>query len=45
LLWRRFVGHETLIWPQPVSLQAGADMIAVDSRRHELLRIEGRRAR
>jgi len=40
LLWRRFVGHETLIPPQPVSLQSGADVIAVDSRRQELLCLE-----
>ena len=41
LLWRRFVGHETLSRPQPFSQQAGADVIAVDGRRNELLRLAG----
>jgi len=39
LLWRRFVGHETLAAPQPISKQAGAHVIAVDSRHDELLRL------
>ncbi len=37
MLWRRFVGHETLAAPQPLSKQPGADVIAVDSRHDELL--------
>ena len=39
VLWRRFVGHETLTAPQPLSGQIGAHVIAVDSRRNELLRL------
>lgn len=39
LLWRRFVGHETRTAPQPLSGQAGAHVIAVDSRHDDLLRL------
>jgi len=39
VLWRRFVGHETLAAPQPLSGQVGAHVIAADSRRNELLRL------
>ncbi len=37
--WRRFVGHETTIWPMLMSRQAGGDALLVDSRRHELVRV------
>ena len=40
LLWRRFVGHETLTAPVPVSAQPGSDLLAVDGRHHELLRLK-----
>ena len=40
LLWRRFVGHETLASPLPVAAQPGSDLIAVDGRHHELLRLK-----
>ena len=41
LAWRRSVGYETLISPRPISKQAGADVIAVDQRRNEVLRLKG----
>ena len=37
LLWRRFVGHETMMHPQSSTLGPGSDALCVDSRRHELL--------
>ena len=37
LLWRRFVGHETMIHPQSSTLGPASDALCVDSRRHELL--------
>ncbi|HUE74425.1 MAG TPA: PQQ-binding-like beta-propeller repeat protein, partial [Pirellulaceae bacterium] len=40
LLWRRYVGHDTNIWPQPVSGEAGADFLLVDGMRHELIRVK-----
>jgi len=41
LKWRRSVGYETLANPQPLAKQPGADVIAVDSRHQELLRLQG----
>jgi outer membrane protein assembly factor BamB len=38
-LWRRHVGYETLVQPQPVSGDAAADAIVADARTHELLRL------
>jgi outer membrane protein assembly factor BamB len=40
LLWRRFVGHDTLAWPLPVSNESGADFLLVDGQRHALLRVK-----
>ncbi len=37
VLWRRFVGYETLTHPQ----QSGTDVIVVDGHRNELLRLQG----
>jgi outer membrane protein assembly factor BamB len=39
-LWRRFVGLETTSPPQLASRQPGADIFAIDSRDHSLLRLE-----
>ena len=39
LLWQRFVGHETTYHPTTVNKQAGADVILVDGRRNDLLRV------
>jgi outer membrane protein assembly factor BamB len=41
VLWRRFVGYDTLAHPQPLAQQAGADVIVVDGHRSELLRLQG----
>ncbi len=41
LKWRRSVGYDTLANPQPLARQPGADLIAVDSRLQELLRLKG----
>ncbi len=41
LKWRRSVGYDTLIHPQALSRQPGADVIAADSRHQELLRLKG----
>ena len=38
--WRRPVGFETLIHPVQLLREKNADVIAVDSRKHELLRLE-----
>jgi outer membrane protein assembly factor BamB len=40
LQWRRYVGHDTNIWPQRVSGESGADFLLVDGRRHELIRVK-----
>jgi TolA-binding protein len=37
LLWRRFVGHETMMHPQSSTLGPAGDALCVDSRRRELL--------
>jgi outer membrane protein assembly factor BamB len=37
--WRRPVGFETLVHPVPVSREKNADVIAVDSRKHEIYRL------
>jgi outer membrane protein assembly factor BamB len=43
VLWRRFVGYETTLLPQYIALnQPGADALAVDQRRHRILRLEAR---
>lgn len=41
LKWRRAVGSDTLANPQPLSRQPGADVIVVDGRYQELLRLKG----
>ncbi len=41
LKWRRAVGADTLANPQPLSRQPGADVLAIDGRRQELLRLKG----
>lgn len=41
LKWRRAVGFDTLANPQPLSRQAGADVVAVDGRHQELIRLKG----
>jgi outer membrane protein assembly factor BamB len=40
LLWRRFVGHETLSQPLPLSAKGEGDVLVVDGRRNELLRLK-----
>ncbi len=40
MLWRRYVGHETMIQPQAVNAQAGADALVSDLRRQEVLRLK-----
>ena len=40
ILWRRHVGYESLIPPQPVSRDPGADVLIVDARKQELMRLE-----
>ncbi len=43
VLWRRFVGFETIVHPQPLAAATpGSDAIAVDQRRNELLRLEAK---
>ena len=37
--WRRPVGFETFVHPVPISTEKNADVIAVDSRKHELYRL------
>lgn len=39
ILWRRWVGYETLVTPQALGGQTGADAIVIDSHRGELLRL------
>jgi outer membrane protein assembly factor BamB len=39
LLWRRTVGYETRIHPQPISKEAGADALLIDGSRQELVRV------
>lgn len=41
LKWRRCVGADTQANPRPLSKQPGADVIVVDSRHQELLRLQG----
>jgi len=41
LKWRRSVGYDTLANPQLLAKQPGADVIAVDGRHQELLRLQG----
>ena len=38
--WRRFVGAETTVHPQPVSSEPGADVLLVDSKNHDLMRVK-----
>ena len=43
VLWRRFVGYETTLLPQPIALnQPGADALAVDQRQQQIMRLEAR---
>ena len=39
ILWRRHLGYETLIPPQAISREDGADALVSDARQHELLRL------
>jgi outer membrane protein assembly factor BamB/TolA-binding protein len=39
ILWHRHVGYESQIPPQPVARDAGADVLVVDARKHELMRL------
>ncbi len=39
--WRRFVGYETVIPPRPVSQESDADVLLVDGRNNELVRVAG----
>ncbi|HZN32915.1 MAG TPA: PQQ-binding-like beta-propeller repeat protein, partial [Pirellulaceae bacterium] len=41
VLWRRFVGYETVIGPTPLPAGDSADALIVDSRSRELLRVGG----
>ncbi|MCS5575506.1 MAG: hypothetical protein NZ789_21475, partial [Pseudomonadales bacterium] len=38
--WRRFVGAETTVHPQPVSSEPGADVLLIDSKNHDLMRVK-----
>jgi outer membrane protein assembly factor BamB len=38
--WRRNVGFETMVHPVPVSAEKDADIIAIDSRKHEIYRLQ-----
>jgi TolA-binding protein len=40
VLWRRYVGHESLVAPLPVSKDPSADVLVADSRAHDLYRLE-----
>ena len=39
VLWRRYVGHDAPHWPIAVSSDPGADVLAVDPLKYELLRL------
>jgi outer membrane protein assembly factor BamB len=41
VLWRRCVGFDTTVAPVPLSQEAAADVLVVDSRHHELMRLNG----
>ncbi|HZL90909.1 MAG TPA: PQQ-binding-like beta-propeller repeat protein [Pirellulaceae bacterium] len=40
LLWRRYVGYDTVAWPLAVSSESGADLLLVDGQRHALMRVQ-----
>jgi len=40
VLWRRYVGHETKLHPQPLSGQADADILMADAHRQALIRVK-----
>lgn len=40
VLWRRYVGHETLLSPLPISRDPDADVLVADGRTHDLYRLE-----
>jgi outer membrane protein assembly factor BamB len=40
ILWRRYVGHETLVAPLAVSRDPEADVLVIDGRTHDLYRLE-----
>jgi outer membrane protein assembly factor BamB len=43
VLWRRFVGFDTTMSPLPLSTASpGSDVIAVDQRRHDVMRLEAK---
>ncbi len=42
VLWRRWLGFESLVSPARISREAGADAIVLDQRRGELLRLDAR---
>ncbi|MCA9223003.1 MAG: PQQ-binding-like beta-propeller repeat protein [Planctomycetales bacterium] len=39
VLWRRYVGRDRVIQPQPISAEPGADALVADVARHELVRV------
>src|SRR5262249_35249557 len=41
ILWRRFVGYETMNLPISVGVGEKADAVLVDAQRHELVRLKG----
>jgi len=42
VLWRRFVGFDADFPPLPVTLDPGSDVLLVDSKRQEVLRVAGK---
>jgi outer membrane protein assembly factor BamB/TolA-binding protein len=42
VLWRRFVGFETTLHPQKINPDRDADVLLVDGKRNELLRLDAR---
>lgn len=42
VLWRRFVGFDVDFLPRPVTLDPASDVILVDAKRQQLLRVAGR---
>ncbi len=42
LLWRRWIGYASSVFPQPISLEPDADVLAFDDERQELIRLRAR---
>ncbi len=40
VLWRRFVGYETSVFPQPVSVKLNSDLLLVDGLHSEVQRVD-----